>query len=259
LDSDIEEKRQILKNILHKIYANMVSKRKMIRKVSTRFLKYNNFCGTGEILDFFASIIKGFVTPLNEEKLTFFIEILLPLHKTNCEQYYDKLVKCCINYVEKDETLAIPMIEVILIFYPCSNELKKKLFINELVDLLTIVKIEKYLSFLKKIIPYLQELITKGLSSEALFPYIVKLFSVESFLRIIDHYKKEIFSLVVPIIDSLELDLTKGITLLSQTSIDSVTNQNEWLEKGILIDHIQTIKIRLKYIDEELYLKYTKI
>lgn len=259
MDSDIEEKRQILKNILHKIYANIVSKRKMIRKVSTRFLKYNNFCGKGEILDFFASIIKGFVTPLNEEKLTFFIDILLPLHKTNCEQFFDKLVKCCINYIEKDETLAIPMIEIVLVYYPCSSELKKKLLINELSDLLIVVRIDKYLSYLKKIIPYILEVITKGLSSEAFYPYIVKLFNVDSFLRIIDYYKKEIFLLVVPIIDSLEFELTKGITLLSQNSIDSVNNQNEWLEKGILIDHIQTIKIRLKYIDEELYLKCTKL
>lgn len=259
MDSDIEEKRQILKNILHKIYANMVSKRKMIRKVSIRFLKFNNFCGTGEILDFFASIIKGFVTPLNEEKLTFFMDILLPLHKTNCEQYFDKLVKCCINYVEKDETLAIPMIEVILVFYPASTELKKKQYINELIELLTMIRIDKYLSFLKKIIPYLLDMISKGLTTQALFPYIAKLFSIDCFIRILDHYRKESFPVIVPIIDSFELEITKGISILSQASADSINNQNEWLEKGILIDHIQKIKIRVKYIDEELYMKNTRL
>lgn len=260
MDSDIDDKRQILKNILHKIYANMVSKRKMIRKVATKFLKYNNFSGTGEILDFFASIIKGFVTPLNDEKLTFFMEILLPLHKsTNYELYFDKIVKCCIIYLEKEETLVVPLIEAMLVLYSYSNEFNQKLFLNELIELCTTTKIDKYASFLKKFIPYLLEILSKGLSKESLFPLVVKLLTVESFLSVIEIFKKESFPTLVPIISNLQIELYKGGNLLSQSSSDSLISNIELTEKGRIIDSIEEINNKLKMIDEGLYMKNIKI
>lgn len=217
-DSEIEEKRQILKNILHKIYANMVGKRRMIRNLATKFLLRIKNEGTAEILDFFASIIKGFVMPLNDEKLSFFLDVLVPLHnKPNIELYFDRLVKCCLIYIQKEETLSVPLIKAILLYFNKSNPHKDKLFVNELLDVFKSSRVDKYSCFFKTLIPILLELVTYGLASEALQPLIIKLFSVCSFLGVIEFYKRACLPVIIPIFSRLSMDSkeeTKNITLI---------------------------------------------
>lgn len=61
-----------MKNILHRLYAKLVPRRKMIRKGITDLfnsLIHENykFNGTSELLDIMAAIISGFAVPLREE------------------------------------------------------------------------------------------------------------------------------------------------------------------------------------------------
>lgn len=86
VDSEEPKEREYLKNILHRLYAKLVPRRKMIRKAITdcfHTLIHENykFNGAAELLDILASIISGFAVPLREEHVIFFKTVIIPLHK----------------------------------------------------------------------------------------------------------------------------------------------------------------------------------
>jgi serine/threonine-protein phosphatase 2A regulatory subunit B' len=86
LDSEEPKEREYLKNILHRLYAKLVPRRKMIRKAMSdcfHTLIHENFKfnGAAELLDILASIISGFAVPLREEHVIFFKTVIIPLHK----------------------------------------------------------------------------------------------------------------------------------------------------------------------------------
>ena len=85
-DSEESVERDYLKNILHKLYAKLVPRRKMIRKAMNECffaLIHENykFNGAAELLDINASIISGFAVPLRDEHVLQFQNIYIPLHK----------------------------------------------------------------------------------------------------------------------------------------------------------------------------------
>lgn len=85
-DSEEPRERDYLKNILHRLYAKLVPRRKMIRKAITdcfHTLIHENykFNGSSELLDIMASIISGFAIPLRDEHVVFFKSVIIPLHK----------------------------------------------------------------------------------------------------------------------------------------------------------------------------------
>ena len=137
-DSDLVEERDFLKNILHKLYAKLVPRRKMIRKAITdcfHLLIYeiHKFNGASELLDIMASIISGFAVPLREEHVIFFKNIIIPLHKVQTSNlYFDNLIRCSMLFLTKDSTLAIPLLEGILKYWPFANYVKETLFLQEL-------------------------------------------------------------------------------------------------------------------------------
>ena len=85
-DSEESVERDYLKNILHKLYAKLVPRRKMIRKAMNECFfalihENHKFNGAAELLDILASIISGFAVPLRDEHVIFFTNIIIPLHK----------------------------------------------------------------------------------------------------------------------------------------------------------------------------------
>lgn len=85
-DSEESVERDYLKNILHKLYAKLVPRRKMIRKAINECFfalihENHKFNGAAELLDILASIISGFAVPLRDEHVIFFRNIIIPLHK----------------------------------------------------------------------------------------------------------------------------------------------------------------------------------
>ena len=86
LHTEESVERDYLKNILHKLYAKLVPRRKMIRKAMnecfyTLIHESHKFNGAAELLDILASIISGFAVPLREEHIMFFNNVIIPLHK----------------------------------------------------------------------------------------------------------------------------------------------------------------------------------
>jgi len=86
MDSEEPREREYLKNILHRLYAKLVPRRKMIRKTITDYfytLIHENykFNGAAELLEILASIISGYAVPLRDEHIQFFRTVIIPLHK----------------------------------------------------------------------------------------------------------------------------------------------------------------------------------
>lgn len=86
MDSEEPKEREYLKNTLHRLYAKLVPRRRMIRKAIndcffTLIHENYKFNGSAELLDIYAAIISGFAVPLREEHIIFFKTVIIPLHK----------------------------------------------------------------------------------------------------------------------------------------------------------------------------------
>ena len=104
-----------LKNILLKLYAKLVPRRKIIRKAINDCLfslihEENKLNGIAELLDIMSYIISGFAVPLREEHVQFFINTIIPLHKVYAPLYLYSLHKCTLLYSSKDKYLTIPLL-----------------------------------------------------------------------------------------------------------------------------------------------------
>ena len=156
-DSDIVEERDFLKNILHKLYAKLVPRRKMIRKAITDCFhllihEIHKFNGASELLDIMASIISGFAIPLREEHVIFFKNIIIPLHKVQTSNlYFDNLIRCSMLFLTKDSTLSIFLLEGILKYWPFANYVKETLFLQELPEVFEFCDVEKIQPLVNKL------------------------------------------------------------------------------------------------------------
>jgi serine/threonine-protein phosphatase 2A regulatory subunit B' len=106
----------------------------MIRKAMTdcfQALIHENFKfnGAAELLDILASIISGFAVPLREEHVTFFNSVIIPLHKVQtCHFFHEQLMRCSMLFLSKDGSLAIPLVQGLLKYWPYGNNFKEVFF-----------------------------------------------------------------------------------------------------------------------------------
>ena len=203
-DSEESVERDYLKNILHKLYAKLVPRRKMIRKAMNECfhaLIHENykFNGAAELLDILASIISGFAVPLRDEHVHFFMSIIIPLHKVQtCSQFYEQLLRCSMLFLTKDRTLAIPLLEGLLKYWPFANCVKETLFLTELQEVLEVCEVDK----VRHLIPKLFKRIVKCIGGIHLqvADRAMCFFENDYFLNILKTYKSETFPMLVPVI-----------------------------------------------------------
>ena len=101
----------------------------------------DQFNGAGELLDILASIISGYAVPLRAEHVTFFNDIIVPLHKVpTCPLFFEKLVRCSALFLVKDRTLVVPLIEGLLKYWPFGNAAKESLFLSEVNEVMGILE-----------------------------------------------------------------------------------------------------------------------
>lgn len=267
---DVKE-REYLKSILHSIYAKVISRRKIIRKLITYY--FHNFIydslkinGASEILNVLTSIICGFATPLRHEHIHFFKTVIIPLHKgyndenLNCpvsELYLscsEQLLKCSLLFIDKEKTLAVFLINGLLKYWPCGNFEKEILFLSELSEIVKLIDLksnsntmlfEKTISTLfEKTIPTLFKRLAKCLASQHIrvIEKVISFFDTEQFILMIEKYKNIIFPIINPVIQQIE-------------NIYSYMNKTQWYE--LLQLNVNDIKKILKNIDNVLYNKTT--
>ena len=238
-DSEEPKEREYLKNILHRLYAKLVPRRRMIRKsMSDTFNalihEKDKFNGTSELLDILAAIISGFAIPLREEHVIFFQNIIIPLHKVQtCAKYHNELLRCSMLFLSKDPSLAFPLIKGLLKYWPFANYIKETLFLAELMDILEVCcdypKLEP-------LVPKIFKRIIKCISSSHLqvADRTMCFFENEFFLNILRHFKVIVFPILVPIIAHL--------------------SQNHWHK--LIQDSLTALRNIIRDIDIKLYEKY---
>jgi len=206
-DSEESVERDYLKNILHKLYAKLVPRRKMIRKAINECFfslihETHKFNGAAELLDILASIISGFAVPLRDEHVIFFRNVIIPLHKVQtCSQFYEQLLRCSMLFLTKDRTLAIPLLEGLLKYWPFANCVKETLFLTELQEVLEVCEVEK----VEPLIPRLFKRIVKCIGGIHLqvADRAMCFFENDYFLNILKTYKEKTFPMLVPVIVDL--------------------------------------------------------
>jgi len=206
-DSEEPRERDYLKNILHRLYAKLVPRRRMIRKaINDCFLtmihETQRFNGASELLDILAAIISGFAVPLREEHVIFFKTIIIPLHKVQTSHlFHEQLLRCSMLFLSKDHSLAIHLVEGLLRYWPFGNSPKEILFLAELQEVLEICENAK----LEALIPKLFKRLVRCISGPQLqvADRAMCFFENDYFLGILRTYKQSTFPMVVPVIVEL--------------------------------------------------------
>jgi serine/threonine-protein phosphatase 2A regulatory subunit B' len=206
-DSEEGVERDYLKNILHKLYAKLVPRRKMIRKAINECFfalihETHKFNGAAELLDILASIISGFAVPLRDEHVIFFKTVIIPLHKVQtCSEFFEQLLRCSMLFLTKDRNLAIPLLEGLLKYWPFANCVKETLFLTELQEVLEVCEVEK----IERIIPRLFRRIVRCIGGTHLqvADRAMCFFENDYFLTILRTYKEHTFPMLVPTIVNL--------------------------------------------------------
>jgi serine/threonine-protein phosphatase 2A regulatory subunit B' len=149
-DSEDHRERDYLKTILHRIYAKFMSLRAFIRKaINNVFFVFiyetQRHNGIAELLEILGSIINGFALPLKAEHRSFLQNVLVPMHKVRAlASFHPQLSYCVTQFVDKDPTLAVPVLQGLLKYWPVTNSAKEMLFLNELEELLELTQQEEF-------------------------------------------------------------------------------------------------------------------
>lgn len=162
----------------------------------------HKFNGAAELLDILASIISGFAVPLRDEHVIFFKNVIIPLHKVQtCSQFYEQLLRCSMLFLTKDRTLAIPLLEGLLKYWPFANCVKETLFLTELQEVLEVCEVEK----VEHLIPRLFKRIVRCIGGIHLqvADRAMCFFENDYFLNILKTYKDKTFPMLVPVIVDL--------------------------------------------------------
>jgi serine/threonine-protein phosphatase 2A regulatory subunit B' len=206
-DSEEPRERDYLKNILHRLYAKLVPRRKMIRKaINDCFLtmihETQRFNGASELLDILAAIISGFAVPLRDEHVIFFRNVIIPMHKVQTSHlFHEQLMRCSMLFLSKDHALAIPLVEGLLRYWPFGNSPKETMFLNELQEVLEVCELAKLEPLISKLFKRLVRCISGPQLQVA--DRAMCFFENDYFLGILRTYKHVTFPMVVPVIVEL--------------------------------------------------------
>ena len=75
--------------------------------------------------------------------------MLLPLHKAkSLSSYHPQLAYCAVQFVDKDASLAAPVVLSLLKYWPRVHSPKEVMFLNELEEVLDIVESQQFKSFM---------------------------------------------------------------------------------------------------------------
>lgn len=99
--------------------------------------------GLTELLEILSSVINGYTVPLKEEHRVFACKILIPLHKVRGLQTFNtQLMTCMKNFLEKDKTLGIDLVNGLLKYWPITCPAKEVVYINEIEEILETIGAE---------------------------------------------------------------------------------------------------------------------
>jgi serine/threonine-protein phosphatase 2A regulatory subunit B' len=141
-DSEDPRERDYLKTIMHRIYGKFMALRNNIRKQVMNLLlkvtyEHESHNGLTELLEILSSIISGFGSPLKPEHQDFFNKVMVPLHRVKTLSTFNTQLQACIkHFLEKDNSLSVPLVKQLLKVWPITNPAKEVVFLNEIEEIL---------------------------------------------------------------------------------------------------------------------------
>lgn len=237
LNSEESREREYVKTILHRLYAKILPRRKIIRKAMYEIFlamihEDKKFNGANELLEILSSLISGFAVPLREEHVSFFKTIIIPLHKVhNSQMFHEKLQRCAVLFIGKDLNLIPDLLKGLIRYWPFGNSIKESLFIDELNYILECYEVPE----IEEMVPAIMKRIFLCISGPHLqvSDRSMLFFEKEYFLNLIRNYKHIAFPLFVPTVVEL--------------------SETHWYK--IIQDSFIVIKSALKEIDSALFEK----
>lgn len=204
-DCEDPRERDYLKAIVHRIYGKFMVYRHFIRRAInnifyTFVFETDQHNGIAELLEILGSIINGFALPLKDEHKTFLKRALLPLHKPkNMMAYQQQLAYCVSQFVEKDVTLAEPILRALLRYWPVTNSSKEVYFVNELEEILELTQVGEFVN----VLDILFKQIAKSIQSAhfQVAERTLLIWNNEYFIELVSQYRKDIFPMLI---ESLE-------------------------------------------------------
>jgi len=205
-ESTNNQERDYLKQVVHKMYAKVIKRRKMFRKMfNNHFISIvyekPNAVGAPEILDIYSSIISGFAVPLREEHVEFFKTFLTPLLKVQtCHLFYEELLRCILIFLNKDKSLVKFLLETLFEFWPYGNTAKELGFI------VTLYESIDFISDLESFETYMEPMfkrIAKCLDSDhvQLIDRSMTIFEKDNLLNLTKTYSEVTYAFLVPVIE----------------------------------------------------------
>ena len=200
------DERDYLKQVVHKLYAKVIKRRKLFRKMfNNHFLSIvyekPNSVGASEILDIYSSIISGFAVPLRPEHVDFFKTFLTPLLKVQtCHTFYEELLRCLLRFLNKEKSFTKHLVMALLDFWPYGNTTKEVGFIVSLYESLDFISdIEEFETYM---VPLFKR-IAKCLDSEhvQIIDRSMTFFEKENLLQLVKTNSESIYPLIVPVIE----------------------------------------------------------
>ena len=115
--------------------------------------------------------------------------------------FYEQLLRCSMLFLSKDRTLAVPLLNGLLRYWPFANSVKETLFLTALQEVLEVCEIEK----IEHLIPTLFKRIIRCIAGDHLqvADRAMCLFENDHFLSILKTYREVAFPVLVPTINDL--------------------------------------------------------
>lgn len=102
-------------------------------------------------------------------------------------------------FLSKDGSLAIPLVQGLLKYWPYGNNFKENFFLTELLEVLEVIDLPKLEPLIEKLFKRLIKCITG--KNAAVTDKTLQYLENENFTTILKHYKKTVFPWLVPVIN----------------------------------------------------------
>jgi serine/threonine-protein phosphatase 2A regulatory subunit B' len=186
------------------IYEHVVALRsfawRVVQSTLARVLYENEpFVCAKPILAGLVNIIAGFKTPLAERHLTFFHEVLLPLHRNQFLVYFSKeLLTCVWQYLEKDGNLVVPVFETVIRYWPRLQPQKQMIMLDEIMYFSSFVEEESLVQCVRIVVPQL--MISLSSCNSGISEKVLSMWEVNDFVWFMTVNPAVTFPIVCPAI-----------------------------------------------------------
>lgn len=149
-------------------------------------------------------------------------------------------------FLSKDGSLAIPLVQGLLKYWPYGNNIKETFFLTELLEVLEVIDLPKLEPLIEKLFKRLIKCITgkHAQVTDRTLQYLEN----ENFTSILKHYKKTVFPWLVPVINTI---VNKHWHKVIQESLQAMLTILKEMDPVIYDEALAKPNLKFLYLFEE--------